>query len=155
MAIKVNVHTVKTPAWAAMLNLDLSKELNMCAEIVKKNIRKRMKAHKDIRGVALTPLAAKTIKRKASSGNPTVSKNAKNPMLATENLLKNQVVDKATKTNQVVTISIGPTRSEIYGYHHNGEGSLPQRQTFGIGPDDPAEFQKLIIYRIDSALSKL
>lgn len=123
-----------------LMNIDMSPVLNSSAEIVRKNIRKRFKDGQDLEGGALEALQPETIMSKKRKGYKVPAL----PLTARGKLANNQLIARATKSNQVAIVYINPSGAnydgtpadEIYGFHHNGEGDLPVRRTFGIA-DDP------------------
>lgn len=133
------------------LKLDLSQELNDSAAIIKTDIQTRYDKSVDLQGNALAPLADSTIESKRRKG----FKPSDKPLIATKNMWRNQKIDKATKTKQRAIISIGPTRDEIYGYHHEGNEHLPQRQTFGIGDGVEEKIDRFVQRKIDRILASL
>ncbi len=147
--------TIKTPAFAVLANLDLTRELNDAAAIVKTDIQKRYRDKIDLDGSATAPLAESTIASKLRSKNKKVVANASNPLRATDNMMLNQKITKATKSNQVATIEIGPTRDEIYTYHHEGTAKMPARPKFGIGDGVDAKIDEMVVRRIEGILAKL
>lgn len=147
--------TIKTPKLAILANLDLTRELNDAAAIVKTDIQKRYADKIDLDGSPTAPLAESTIASKLRSKNPKVRANAERPLIATENMWRNQKITKATKTNQTATIEIGPTRDEIYTYHHEGTANMPARPKFGIGEGVDAKIDEMVIRRVEGILARL
>lgn len=153
----IQTKVVKTPNFGAF-RLDLTRELNDAAKIVKLDIQTKMKDGKDYRGETLAPLADSTVQRKRKSKNAKTRANAEKPMLATENLLRNQNIVKATKQKQSVEIYIGPTREEIYGYHADGpdhNSNLPVRETFGLADNLGDKIDQMVINNIERMLRNL
>jgi len=74
---------------------------------------------------------------------------AHDPLIATENLMFNQKIGKATTANQTATVEIGPTRETIYGYHHD------TRPVFGISEGVDKKIDQLVELRIDRILHKV
>lgn len=139
-----------------LLNLDLSPVLNSAAEIVRKNIRKRFKDGTDLEGGALEALQPETIMSKKRKGYKAPAL----PLTARGKLANNQLIARASKSNQVAIVYINPSGAnysgtpadEIYGFHHDGEGDLPVRRTFGIA-DNPdrkeiADYYHRYVHRI-------
>lgn len=152
----IKTQTVKTVNFGPLLSaLDLSEVLNDAALIVKKDIQDRYDKDINLDGSRTAPLAESTIARKLKSKNAKTRDNAHKPLVATENMWRNQKIKKATKTNQVVEISIGPTRDEIYSYHHSGGPNLPARPKFGIADEVGKKIDELAILRIERGLAKL
>ena len=133
------------------LKLDLSQELNDAAAIVKTDIQMRYDKAIDLQGNALEQLQPETIMAKKRKGY----KHAARPLTATGNMRNNQKIEKATKTKQRAVISIGPTRDEIYGYHHEGNDELPPRRTFGIGEGVGEKIDRFVQKKIDRILASL
>ena len=141
------------------LHFDLSQELNDAASICKLDIQQHFKEHKriDTEG-PLKPLAPSTIaaKSKASKGKrytaaeaARVRKHAHDPLIATENLMFNQKLGKATPSRQEATVQIGPTRETIYSYHDD------TRPVFGISEGVDTKIDHLFEARIDRILGKV
>lgn len=146
---------IKTSALTKLLKLDLSKQLNDAAAIVKTDIQNRYKNKIDLDGSPTAPLAPSTVEAKLRSKNKKIASNANNPLRATDNMIVNQKIDKATKVSQTVTISIGPTRDEIYSYHHEGTTNIPARPKFGIGEGVDKKIDLFVTREIDRILSNL
>ena len=78
-----------------------------------------------------------------------VRKHAHDPLIATENLMFNQKLGKATPSRQEATVQIGPTRETIYSYHDD------TRPVFGISDGVDKKIDQLIELRIDRILRKV
>lgn len=136
-------------------NIDWSGTLNELADVVKTDIQKRFKEEKTLDLTQVARLKKSTIDSKLRSKIAIVRKNARKPLWATENLWKNQKIDKATKTKQYVKISIGPTRAQIYDWLHEGREDMAARPVFGIAKDMPEKFGKYIGLKIARILRQL
>jgi len=115
--------TVKKNFDLNKIKLDLTKELNRAAEIVKEDHFQRLEKGQGVRGV-LKPSKKKSGKTLVESGK-----------------MRNLVIDKATKQKQEVNIHPGEkqkypktnvTMSDVGGFHQSGAGNLPVREWFGI-----------------------
>ena len=105
------------------ITLDLIKELNRGAQIIKKDHFQRLEKGQGVRGV-LKPSKKKSGKTLVESGK-----------------MRNLVIEKATKENQKAEIHPGEkqkypgtkvTMSDVGGFHQRGEGDLPVREWFGV-----------------------
>lgn len=146
---------IKVPDFSRIARLDLSPELNDSAALIKTDIQDRYKKDIDLDGSPTTPLADSTRERKRKDKRAKVRANADKPLVATGNMMRNQSITKATKQKQTAVISIGPTRDEIYSYHHEGGVYLPQRQKFGIGDGVPEKIDELVTLKLDRLLAAI
>jgi len=109
------------------ITLDLTKELNRAAVIIKVDHFERLEKGQGVRG-ALKPSKKKIGKTLVRSGK-----------------MRNLVIEKATKENQEAEIHPGEkqkyvvngkttkvTMSDVGGFHQTGAGNLPVREWFGI-----------------------
>ena len=105
------------------ITLDLTKELNRGAQIVKEDHFKRLDIGLGVNGM-MTP-----------------SEKAVGKTLVDTGKMRKLVIDKATKQNQEANIHPGEkqkypgtkvTMSDVGGFHQRGEGDLPVREWFGI-----------------------
>jgi hypothetical protein len=146
------------------LIFDLSREINDCASVVKLDIQKHIKEAKSIEDESgLKPLAPATVAMKSKAkagwmydGKPLtgaqaakIRRHATDPLQATENLLMNQKIAKATSARQVAEIEIGPTREKIY-FKYLDEA----RTVWGISDGTVAKIDELIIARCDRLLAR-
>tara|TARA_Y100000310_G_scaffold313281_1_gene361466 strand:+ start:348 stop:782 length:435 start_codon:yes stop_codon:yes gene_type:complete len=105
------------------INLDMHRELNRAAQIIKLDHFQRLEKGQGIRG-ALKPSKKKIGKTLVESGK-----------------MRNLVIDKATKQTQEANVHPGQkesypgktvTMSDVGGFHQTGAGNLPVREWFGI-----------------------
>ena len=125
------------------IRLDLSKELNLAAQIIRKDHTDRLN-----NGVGVNGSIMKALKTGQTA-----------PILIDTGKMKNLVASKATKKNQVVTINPGVkqtypgtnvTMSDVGGFHQSGAGNLPRREWFGI----TKEVEKNILQMVDARISQ-
>ena len=125
------------------IRLDLSKELNLAAQIIRKDHTDRLN-----NGVGVNGSKMKALKTGQTA-----------PILIDTGKMKNLVASKATKKNQVVTINPGVkqtypgtnlTMSDVGGFHQSGAGNLPRREWFGI----TKEVEKNILQMVDARISQ-
>jgi len=125
------------------IRLDLSKELNLAAQIIRKDHTDRLN-----NGVGVNGSKMKALKTGQTA-----------PILIDTGKMKNLVASKATKKNQVVTINPGVkqtyprsnvTMSDVGGFHQTGAGNLPRREWFGI----TKEVEKNILQMVDARISQ-
>jgi hypothetical protein len=112
------------------INLDLHRELNRAGEIISRDHFVRLESGKDVNGSRMTPLKDATIDRKGF-----------NQILVDTDQMRHLIIDRATKTNQVVEVHPGRIRkykgtnvtmADVGGYHQKGNKNLPKREWFGI-----------------------
>ena len=109
------------------ITLDLTKELNRAAVIIKEDHFQRLEKGQGVKG-ALKPSKKKIGKTLVRSGK-----------------MRNLVIEKATKENQEAEIHPGEkqkyvvngkttkvTMSDVGGFHQTGAGDLPVREWFGV-----------------------
>ena len=132
------------------IKFDLSKELNLAGQIIRKDHFQRLERGKGVKGTNMRALKPSTIKRKGSS-----------KILVDTGKMRNLVIKKANKNNQVVEISPGkkPTRNgvtnqEIGYYHQTGAGHLPEREWFGISKQAEIDAIKMVEMRIEEELRR-
>ena len=125
------------------IRLDLSKELNLAAQIIRKDHTDRLN-----NGVGVNGSKMKALKTGQTA-----------PILIDTGKMKNLVASKATKKNQVVTINPGVkqtypgtnvTMSDVGGFHQSGAGNLPRREWFGI----TEKVEKNILQMVDARISQ-
>ena len=102
----------------AKINLDLSKELNMAADIIVKDIESGIEHGRDINGTSFKKLKPSTIhsKRDRGSSTPRIA-------LSDKGVMKKVYVPsgkRATKTKQRVEIIPPKKRADIGAYHQLG-----------------------------------
>jgi hypothetical protein len=134
------------------INLDLSKELNLAGQIIKKDHFQRLEKGLDASGNHMTPLKKKTIKAKGSD-----------KILVRTGKMRNLVIDKATPTKQEVRIHPGEkqrypkskvTMSDVGGFHQEGAGNLPKREWFGVSKKAEKDIMKMVELRIERELER-
>ena len=176
--------TINTPAFAVLANLDLTRELNDAAAIVKTDIQKRYEKNIDLDGSPTKPLKKETIEAKRNYGKraqqtisdlkatgrkdlvrkasrikleaSTIAKNAEKPLVATESMWRNQKIEKATRSNQTAKITIGS--SSKFGEKNDDEIYGYHHETrpkFGIGEGVDAKIDEMVVRRIEGILAKL
>jgi len=125
------------------INLDLSKELNLAAQIIRKDHTNRLNKGLGVNGSKMEPL---------KTGQTA-------PILIDTGKMKNLVASKATKKDQVVIINPGEkqtyprsnvTMSDVGGFHQTGAGNLPRREWFGI----TEKVEKNILQMVDARISQ-
>ena len=125
------------------ISLDLSKELNLAAQIIRKDHTDRLRKGLGVNGSKM---------EKLKSGQTS-------PLLIDTGKMKNLVASKATRQNQTVTINPGErstypgtnvTMSDVGGFHQTGAGNLPKREWFGISTNA----EKNILQMIDARISQ-
>lgn len=176
--------TLKTPKLAVLANLDLTRELNDAAAIVKTDIQKRYADNKNLDGSATKPLKPATIAAKLNYGKraqqtiddlratgrkdlvrksnrikleaATIAKNAEKPLVATESMWHNQKIEKATRSNQTARIYIGS--GSKFGEKNDDEIYSYHHETrpkFGIGEGVDAKIDEMVIRRVEGILARL
>ena len=117
------------------ITLDLTKELNLGAQIVKTDHYKRLESGLGVKGM-MKPSNNKTGKTLVNTGK-----------------MRNLVIDKATKQNQEANIHPGEkqlypgtsvTMSDVGGFHQSGAGNLPVREWFGITTKAEKRIMKMV-----------
>ncbi len=115
------------------INLDLHRELNRAGEIISRDHFVRLESGKDVNGSRMTPLKDATIDRKGF-----------NQILVDTDQMRHLIIDRATKTNQVVEVHPGRkkvyktkskkkvTMADVGSFHQIGNKNLPKREWFGI-----------------------
>lgn len=101
-----------------------SKELRRCAEIVRLERRKSLRAGKQITGEKMPPLKKATIKAKRKKGYELPTK----PLVAT-GVLTNVEIEVG---ENYARITMPKSREEIAAYHQDGAGNNPVRLHIGI-----------------------
>ena len=128
------------------INLDLHRELNRAGEIISRDHFLRLESGKDVSGSQMTPLKGATIDRKGF-----------NQILVDTGQMRNLVIERATKSNQVVEVHPGRIRkykgtnvtmADVGGFHQKGNKNLPKREWFGISSDAEKRIMKFMRDRI-------
>ena len=126
------------------IKLDLHRELNQAAQIIRKDHYQRLEKGQGVDGSQMKSLKSSTIKRK---GNDKI--------LVDTGKMRNLIIEKATPTNQIVEIhperkqkykDSGVTMSDVGEFHQKGAGNLPKREWFGISKK--AEHFSLILIEL-------
>ena len=127
------------------ITLDLTKELNRGAQIIKKDHFQRLEKGQGVRRV-LKPYKKKSGKTLVESGK-----------------MRNLVIEKATKQNQEANIHPGEkqsypgtsvTMSDVGGFHQTGAGDLPVREWFGITTKAEKDIMKMIELEIERQIKR-
>ncbi len=127
------------------ITLDLTKELNLGAEIIKEDHFKRLESGLGVKG-ALTP--------SEKVGGKTLVRTGK---------MRNLVIEKATKQNQEAEIHPGRiekyknsnvTMSDVGGFHQSGEGNLPVREWFGVTTKAEKRIMKMVELEIERQIKR-
>jgi len=132
------------------IKLDLHRELNQAAQIIRKDHYQRLEKGQGVDGSQMKSLKSSTIKRK---GNDKI--------LVDTGKMRNLIIEKATPTNQIVEIhperkqkykDSGVTMLDVGEFHQKGAGNLPKREWFGISKKAEQNSLKLIELKIDREL---
>ena len=127
------------------ITLDLTKELNLAGQIIKKDHFQRLEKGQGVRG-ALKPSKKKSGKTLVRSGK-----------------MRNLVIDKATKQKQEVEIHPGEkqsypgtsvTMSDVGGFHQTGAGNLPVREWFGVTTKAEKDIMKMVELEIERQIKR-
>ena len=132
------------------MSVDLSKELNIGAGVVVKDMKDRISQGKDINGSAFTKLKPSTIasKRKKGYARPDLPLVATGKMSGVFKQGGAYIKTKATPNKQTAIIS-APNSKAPYGiYHQEGDG-VPEREWFGISKEASANVMNLMKKRIE------
>ncbi len=132
------------------MSVDLSKELNIGAGVVVKDMKDRISQGKDINGSAFTKLKPSTIasKRKKGYARPDLPLVATGKMSGVFKQGGAYIKTKATPNKQEAIIS-APNSKAPYGiYHQEGDG-VPEREWFGISKEASANVMNLMKKRIE------
>ena len=139
---------MKTNFDLSKIKLDLHKELNLCGNIIKQDHFSRLERGMGVNG-PMKNLAPSTIEAKGFD-----------QILVNTGKMRNLVMERANKSNQMVTIYPGKdqlrgkvTNQQIGAFHQEGGGNLPKREWFGITKKVEKKCNKIIENRIDKALS--
>lgn len=132
------------------IKFDLSKELNLAAQIIKKDHFQRLEKGVGVNGSKMESLKPATIKRKGS-----------NKILVDTGKMRNLVIEKANKKKQRAVIHPGKkakrgkvTNQQIGFYHQKGKGNLPVREWFGISKQAELDSIKMVEMRIEQELNR-
>ena len=132
------------------MSVDLSKELNMGAGIVVKDMKDRISQGKDIKGSSFEPLkeSTKVSKRRKGYARPDL------PLVATGMLSgifgKNgaYLKTRATPNKQEAIIS-APNSKPPYGIYHQEGSGVPKREWFGISGEANKKIIDMMKLRIE------
>lgn len=131
------------------ITLDLHKELNQSAGIVKADHFQRLEKGMGVKG-ALMP-SKKILEGKGGK------------TLVETGQMRNLLVDKATKDKQEATIYVGDKRkyqgknvtpAQVGSFHQTGQGNLPKREWFGFTLDVEKKILKLLELTIDRQIKR-
>ncbi len=163
------------------INLDLTKELNLCGQIIKKDHYQRLEKGEGVNGSQMKALSSNTV---ASKGNSKI--------LVKSGKMRNLLIDKASKSKQQVIIHPGKkqkykgtnvTMADVGGYHQSGtkpykivprkakklvfktadgwvftdkvnHPGLPKREWFGISAKAEKKCMDLIEHRIEQEIKR-
>ena len=129
------------------ITLDLTKELNRGAQIIKEDHFQRLEKGQGVRG-ALIP-----------------SQKASGKTLVDTGKMRNLVIDKATKQNQEANIHPGEkqkypgtkvTMSDVGGFHQEGhsKGYFPKREWFGVTTKAEKRIMKMVELEIGRQIKR-
>ena len=127
------------------ITLDLTKELNRSAQIIKEDHFQRLEKGQGVKG-ALQRSEKKSGKTLVESGK-----------------MRNLVIEKATKENQEAEIHPGEkqkypgtnvTMSDVGGFHQRGEGNLPVREWFGVTKKVEKRIMKMVELEIGRQIKR-
>jgi len=127
------------------IRLDLTKELNLAAQILKKDHFQRLEKGIDANGKRLKP----SQKVELGLGGKTLVESGQ---------MRNLVIKKATKSKQVASLAPGSKRpykgknvtpADVGYYHQTGSGRLPKREWFGVTNKTAKDILKMIEMAIE------
>ena len=127
------------------ITLDLTKELNRGAQIIKVDHFQRLEKGQGVRGM-LKPSKKKAGKTLVRSGK-----------------MRNLVIDKATKQKQEANVHPGEkqsypgtsvTMSDVGGFHQEGAGNLPVREWFGVTTKAEKRIMKMVELEIGRQIKR-
>ena len=176
MSVKLKMSVVKD--WdLRRVNLDLHREINLAANVIKRDIQEHIADERRIdneqKQAPLSPLTIAAKKRKSGKaitrvfeqfkekGTASFRKAESKPEFAekilrdTGNLWKNQDIKDATPADQRAIITIGPERAEIAEYLQEGTENMPARPFFGISTKGEEGAMLIVDKAIDRALAKV
>ena len=122
------------------INLDLTKELNLAGQIIRKDHFERLEV-----GLGV-------------SGSMIPSKKTSGKTLVNTGKMRKLIIKRATKQNQSVEIHPGRkqvypgtdvTMSDVGGFHQSGAGNLPKREWFGITKKAEQKIMKMVNLEIE------
>ena len=143
------------------INLDLSKELNQVAKIIRKDHYKRLEKGDGVDGIKMRALSIRTILKKKKSKDGRISSNAYKILVATGGMRNLEIV-KATRDLPFIEVHPGRikkykgtnlTQADVGAKHQYGIG-VPVREWFGISEDAEARAYKLIEGRIEQEINR-
>jgi phage gpG-like protein len=127
------------------ITLDLTKELNRGAQIIKVDHFQRLEKGQGVRGM-LKPSKKKSGKTLVESGK-----------------MRNLVIEKATKQKQEAIVHPGEkqsypgtsvTMSDVGGFHQTGAGNLPVREWFGVTTKAEKDIMKMVELEIERQIKR-
>jgi len=131
------------------IKLDLHKELNQAAGIVKADHFQRLESGMGVKG-PLIP-SKKVIEGRGGK------------TLVETGQMRNLLVDRATKDKQEAIIYVGDKRrykgknvtpAQVGAFHQEGEGNLPKREWFGFTVDIEKKILRLLELTIDREIRR-
>ena len=131
------------------ITLDLHKELNQAAGIVKADHFQRLENGMGVKG-PLIP-SKKVIEGRGGK------------TLVETGQMRNLLVDRATKDKQEAIIYVGDKRrykgknvtpAQVGAFHQEGEGNLPKREWFGFTADTEKKILRLLELTIDREIRR-
>ena len=143
------------------IKLDLSKELNFVAKIIKKDHYQRLEKGDGVDGIRMRPIATSTILEKKKSKDGRISSNAYKILVATGGMRNLEIV-KATRDLPFIEVHPGRIRkykgtnltmADVGAKHQYGIG-VPVREWFGISEDVEQRAYKHIILRIEQEVDR-
>lgn len=131
------------------ITLDLHKEINKAAQIVKSDHYQRLEKGMGVKG-PLKP-SQKILKGKGGK------------TLVESGQMRNLLIDKATKSKQEAVIYVGDKRryvgkkvtpADVGQFHQEGAGNLPKREWFGFTKEVEDRIFKMILLKIDREIRR-
>ena len=127
------------------ISLDLTKELNQGAQIIKVDHFQRLEKGQGVKG-ALTP-----------------SKKTSGKTLVNTGKMRNLVIEKATRDKQEAEVHPGikqtypgtnVTMADVGAFHQYGEGNLPVREWFGVTKNAEKRIMKMVELEIERQIRR-
>lgn len=127
------------------ITLDLTKELNRSAQIIKTDHFERLENGQGVKS-ALVPSKKKSGKTLVNTGK-----------------MRNLVIERATKQKQEANVHPGRkqrypnsnvTMEDVGAFHQSGAGNLPKREWFGITPKAKKRIIKMVELEIERQIKR-
>ena len=143
------------------INLDLSKELNQVAKIIRKDHHQRLEKGDGVDGIKMRALSIRTILKKKKSKDGRISSNAYKILVATGGMRNLEIV-KATRDLPFIEVHPGRikkykgtnlTQADVGAKHQYGIG-VPVREWFGISEKAEEKAYKLIELKIEKEINR-